>query len=359
MKVSVFHIIVFGSFVIAQLSAQWENPANRYLDAHEQYLDLSCPLAGDSIKHFVYFARDRELICDHPFLKIERFDGAQIMYAWNQLERAKGVYDFHLIQEDYDYLLAHGKKLFVQLQDATFNPENNGVPSYLLSRDYGGGVACQYSDDGKPDGWVARRWDPQVRKRFALLLEALGEEFDGKIEGINLQETAIGIHSENNPDFTPEKYAEAIKNNMSAMKKAFPESSTMQYANFMTGEWLPWDDKGYLRSVYRFGEEIGVGLGGPDLMFKRKAQLNHALALMHEGDYSVPLGIAIQDGNYIGKTGADKDYRGFEESGLSGRENLVPALHAFARDFLRVQYIFWANQKPYFEEDVIPCFTEN
>jgi hypothetical protein len=30
---------------------------------------------------------------------------------------------------------------------------------------------------------------------------------------------------------------------------------------------------------------------------------------MHEGTFTVPLGIAIQDGNYMGKTGADKDYK--------------------------------------------------
>ena len=95
---------------------------------------------------------------------------------------------------------------------------------------------------------------------------------------------------------------------MLALKKAFPSSTTMIYANFIPGEWLPWNDKGYLRSIYQYGEEIGVGLGGPDLMVTRKGQLNHALAFMHEGQYTVPIGIAVQDGNYIGKTGADADY---------------------------------------------------
>ncbi|GAL34706.1 hypothetical protein JCM19240_4256 [Vibrio maritimus] len=35
----------------------------------------------------------------------------------------------------------------------------------------------------------------------------------------------------------------------------------MQYANFMIGEWLPWEDKGYLKSIYEYGQQIGVGLG--------------------------------------------------------------------------------------------------
>jgi hypothetical protein len=62
------------------------------------------------------------------------------------------------------------------------------------------------------------------------------------------------------PTFSPELYAESLKINMLALKKAFPQSTTMQYANFMPGEWLPCQDKGYLKSVYQYGQKIGVGL---------------------------------------------------------------------------------------------------
>ena len=130
----------------------------------------------------------------------------------------------------------------------------------------------------------------------------------------------------------------------------------MIYANFLPGEWLPFNDKGYLKDIYRYGESIGVGLGGPDLMVTRKGQLNHALAQMHEGNFSVPLGIAIQDGNYIGKTGADSNYNSEKDQREMTRKNIVPMLHAFAKDFLKVDYMFWANQQPYFDEDVIGCF---
>ena len=81
--------------------------------------------------------------------------------------------------------------------------------------------------------------------------------------------------------------------------------------------------------------------------------------MMHEGTYTVPLGIAIQDGNYIGKTGADEDYHEDADKGELNRENIVPLLHAFANDFLKVSYMFWVNQEPYFEEDVLPCFFDN
>jgi hypothetical protein len=336
------------AFASSALQAEWENPADRYVDAYKQYTDAACPLSRDDIRHFVYFSRDREMIRDHPLLENPRFAGAQVMYAWSQLEGAEGQYDFSIIEEDLAYLASHGKALFVQLQDATFSPQYKAVPAYLQTKNYGGGLTGQVSDEGKLEGWVARRWDPRIQERFSALLSAMGEVLDTRIEGINLQESAIGVSKESDPSFNPEGYTQAIKARMRALKDTFPRSVTMQYANFMPGEWLPWEDQGYLRSIYSYGEEIGVGLGAPDLMVRKRGQLNHALALMHEHDYRTPLGIAVQDGNYIGQTNTHEV--------LADRENLVPMLHAFARDFLEVDYIFWVDQEPYFEQDVLPCF---
>lgn len=334
----------------------WQNPSEKYKDAYKKYLNATCPIIQDSIRHFVYFSRDRESIINHDFLKHSAFKGAQIMYAWKDLEPEKEQYDFSIIKEDIIYLKQFNKKLFIQLQDATFNPKYIAVPTYLLTKEYDGGAILQYNDNGEPDGWVAKRWNKKVRERFALLLKALGKEFDGVIEGINLQETAIEVKQEDDPTFSESNYVQGIKENMLALKQAFPISTTMIYANFIPGEWLPFEDKGYLKSIYNYGESIGVGLGGPDLMVTRKAQLNHALAQMHEGTFTVPLGIAIQDGNYIGKTGADLDYNEDNDKGELSRKNIVPMLHAFAKDFLKVDYMFWVNQAPYFSRDVIGCF---
>jgi len=344
-KSTIIHPIILLFFIpTSNLYSQYKNPAEKYANAYKKYENAKCPVQQNGIKNFVYFSRDREQIKDHPLLKIPQFEGAQIMYSWRELEPQKGEYDFSIIKEDYEYLKSKGKKLFIQLQDATFDPNYNATPKYLLTDEYDGGAA-EFFEEGQAVGWVAKRWNPKVNQRFALFLAALGKEFDGKIEGINLQETAIGTVK----DLTPEVYVQSIKANMLSMKKAFPKSTTMQYANFISGEWLPWEDKGYLRSIYKYGQEIGVGLGGPDLMVQKKAQLNHALALMHEGKYTVPLGIAVQDGNYIGETG--------NTNVVQNNKNIVPMLSAFAKDFLKVNYMFWVNQEPYFERDVIPCFS--
>jgi hypothetical protein len=290
------------SILWTSVNAQKRNKSERYMDAYKKYADAPCPIIKDSIQHFVYFAKDRALIKDHPFLSHSMFKGAQVMYAWRDFEPKKGEYDFSILRQDYAYLRKYNKKLFVQIQDVTFNPKYKAVPDYLMTAEYDGGAVLQYNDDDSPGGWVAKRWNKKVRERFALVLKALGQEFDGKIEGINLQETSIGVRDSS---FSQLAYLTGLKENMLALKKAFPTSTTMIYANFIPGEWLPWDDKGYLRGIYQYGEQIGVGLGGPDLMVTRKAQLNHTLAMMHEGHYTVPLGIAVQDGNYIG----DRRYR--------------------------------------------------
>ncbi len=350
MNRSIYHVIVFLFLGIAAMSVsaqQWENPADRYIDVYLDYVDSTCPIPDDGIAHFAYFARDREAMRGHRFIELP-FEGAQIMYSWRQLEPTRDVYDFSVIRDDLEYLAGRGKTLWIQLQDATFYNRNIGVPDYLLTDEFDGGTIQQRTDDGRPEGWVAKRWNPAVRDRFARLLVELGREFDGTIAGINLQESAIGVSTEYDPSFTPERYVESLKANMSAMAGAFHESSTMQYANFMPGEWLPWEDNGYLRSVYEYGEGVGVGLGAPDLMYRRKGQLNHPLAMMHEGEYSVPIGIAVQDGNYIGETGSNRI--------VATRDNIVPKLHAFASGFLRVTHMFWSHQEPYFTEDVAPCF---
>lgn len=346
---------IVSSFLLLIIASgcfgEWVKPDERYANVYKNYLNKTCPLVKDNIQHFVYFSRDREAIHEHAFLNNQRFSGAQIMYAWNQFERKKGVYDFSIIKEDYDYLTSKGKKLFIQLQDTTFDTKFKATPEYLENKEYDGGIIYQRTDAGEPEGWVAKRWNKNVQNRFALLLSAMGKEFDGKIAGINLQESAIGVEQKYDPAFTPDVYADALKVNMLALKKAFPKSVTMQYANFMPGEWLPWDDKGYLKSIYQYGEKIGVGLGAPDLMVRKKGQLNHALAMMHEHNFTVPLGIAVQDGNYIGETNTNDV--------IKKRENIIPQLHGFAQDFLKVKYMFWVNQEPYFQEDVLPCFSAN
>ena len=309
--------------------------------------------AQKPLHHFAWFGGDRENIhTDTLFLNTLALEGAQILYPWRLLERGKGNYDFSAIREDLAFLKSKRKKLWIQLQDVSFSTSRVLVPQYLLNDPaYHGGVAKTYQIRGDSDsvvkesGWVARRWDPAVQERFAALLTALGKEFDGEIEGINLPETALEYGNTGRyfpPGYTNDVYRAAIKTNLSALKKAFPKSIVMQYANFMPGEWRPTDDRGYLKDIYDFAVSNGIAVGGPDLMPSRPGQMGSSYPLIAAVAGRVPTGLAVQDGNL-----AEVDKK-------TGNLVTVCDLIQFATDYLKLDYIFWGTQEPYYSRDIVP-----
>jgi hypothetical protein len=305
------------------------------------------------LRHYVFFGQDREKIREaSEFLETKVLEGAQVAYSWRQLEPQKDKYDFSLIREDLTFLTSKGKKLFVQLQDVTFSESRINVPRYLLSDPhYNGGVDKQYrvkdndEEHAAVEGWMARRWDPAVQERFHKLLSALGKEFDGRIEGINFAETSAGYSVSGRlfpKGFSFEIYRDAIITNMRALKRAFPKSVVIQYANFMPGEWRPTEDKGYLRAVYKAARELRVGVGGPDLLPFRRGQLKSSYPLIREAAGIVPVGIAVQDGNYE------------DQNPKTGERITIAELLKFATEYLHADYIFWCTQEPYYSGQLIP-----
>ncbi len=303
-------------------------------------------------RHYVFFNRERARISEPSFLETRAFEGAQLKYTWRELEPEKDKYDFSALRTDLAFLTSKGKRLFVQLQDVSFDGNIVNVPEYLR-RDplYKGGADRDFRIEGDdearatPAGWVARRWDPAVRERFHKLLFALGREFDGKIEGINLPETAVSFGRSGRlfpAGFNFESYRAAVFENMGVLKRAFPKSTAMQYANFMPGEWLPGDDRSYLRSVYRRARELGVAVGGPDLLPYRRPQLNHSYPFIRETAGVVPTGIAVQWGNYE------------QTNPRTGKTPTIAELIEFAADYLKVDYLFWSTQEPFYSERLVP-----
>jgi hypothetical protein len=314
---------------------------------------ICCARAGgEGPHHYVFFNKDRERISDAAFLGTKAFEGAQLKYTWRELERGEDGYDFSAIEHDLMFLNSKGKRLFLQLQDVSFDPTVINVPRYLLNdARYNGGADKQYSIPGDdetravPEGWVARRWDPAVQERFHKLLLALGKDFDGKVEGINLAETAVDFGESGRlfpKDFTPATYRDAILANIRALKSAFPKSVAMQYANFMPGEWLPDKDRFYLRNVYQRAIELKVGVGGPDLLPYQPGQMSHCYPLIRECAGRVPTGIAVQDGNYQHK------------NPKSEQPVTISEMIGFATEYLKVDYIFWCTQEPFYSKNLIP-----
>lgn len=196
-------------------------------------------VSAKPIHHYVFFSMDREKIKDaKSFLETDAFEGAQVSYSWNQLEQGKDNYDFSMIREDLAFLITRNKKLWIQIQDVSFSEKHILVPRYLL-RDpqYNGGADRQYrikdgdEEHATPGGWMARRWDPAVRERFQKLLFELGREFDGRIAGINFDESAFDIGTSGRlfpKGFSSEAYRDGLIENLKALKRAFSKSIAMQ-----------------------------------------------------------------------------------------------------------------------------------
>lgn len=307
--------------------------------------------AQKSIDNYVFFGMDRERIQETSFLEHHGFVGAQLKYSWKELEPKKDTYQFQEISKDLEFLTAHGKKLFIQLQDVTFDTVRVFVPNYIFSEsEYGGGANIQYMTDDndsiiRQDGYMARRWDPHVAERFHKLIKELAQEFDGKIEGLNFSETAVGFGDSGKlypTGFSPEIYRDAIVKQMEVAGQAFTKSVVLQYANFMPGEWLPWDDHGYLESLYHFAKEHDIAMGGPDIKIYKKAQMNHSYKFLKKFSADIKTGIAVQWGNYE------------EINPKTGKQVTVEEIYNFGQNEIGLDYIFWCTQEPYYSDDLLP-----
>ncbi len=309
--------------------------------------------AGPGPQNFIFFGLERDQIVEQTFLSNPGIAGAQLKYTWKELEPERGRYDMGAIRDDLAFLERNGKRLFIQVQDVSFDEGRVNVPDYLLhDPEFGGGAALHLGDHDEagpvPEGWVSRRWDPAVLERFAALLGAIAGEFDGKIAGLNLPETAIGFGRD--PELHPsgysyEAYYEGIKALMSAARASFRESDVIIYANFMPGEELPERDRGFLRGVYEHADRIGMGVGGPDLLPNRWYQRQHSLPLIAGRARGVVAGVAVQWGNLE------------DTNRTTGERVTVADLYEYARDELHLDYIFWGRQEPFYSEDVLPFLS--
>lgn len=300
----------------------------------------------------MFIGMDREQLQDtSKWATNGLFDGAQIAYSWNQLEHEKDKYDFSMVEEDLELLQKYGKKLFIQIQDVSFQMKWNFAPLYLLKDSiYHGGANKQYLFETYEEkkftelGWVVRRWDTAVQKRLHKLYAALGKAFDGRVEGVNTEETAatFGGGPLHPPGFSFARYKDAFIENILALKRAFPKSTVMVYANFMPGGYLPYQDATLLKAVYDAAWKNNIAVGGPDLFPYKEEQMQNSYQYIRQSHGKVATGLAVQDGNYT--------YTNPKTNGPVKASNI----YEFAQNYLQLSYVFWGTEQPYFDRETLP-----
>ncbi len=284
-------------------------------------------------------ASSYKLLLQNPNIK-----GAQIIYYWKTLEPKENVYNFDLINADLKFLQSIHKELFIQIQDRSFDPKIIPVPDYLLNKKYNNGVAEQidFPGEGQPlsAGWVAKQWEPNVQDRFQKLLKALGQQFDGKIKGINLPETAIDLTKKEQSAFNCNQYFDSIISNLQTLRLAFKNSDVVQYVNFIPCEWN--DDHHYMSRLFNFAKANNIGLGGPDAIPYRRGQMKNSYPFFNKNRGNLLIAFAVQEPDYT------------YTNPKTGKHFTVKELYNFATIYLGANILFWNTQEPQFTQEFLP-----
>jgi hypothetical protein len=302
-------------------------------------LIFTFPALAAPPQNYLYLGQD-ELILELASLDRPDISGAQVMYIWGNLEPRKGEYDFSMIEHDLALAKARGKGFFIEVLDRMFQPESSRYyPRYLREDpEYGGGIAWQGegATNGRPawSGWVARQWDAKVRARFQALHAALAKQFDGRVTGIILTETAASVNKETPPlGFTCDAYFDAEKENALFVRGAFKRSHVVVYANFWPCGWA--NENGYMSRFFDFAAANRIGVGGPDLVPWNWGQMRNSYPFIQAYRDRVPLvAMAVQEPTLEFKspvTGKPYTRAEFTEYGA----------------YLGVDIIFWARSSPW------------
>ncbi len=309
-------------------------------------LFFSGPATAKQLPKLFLFVENHDLKIYKKILKNPYITGVQKIYKWRSLEPEKGIYDFSAIEKDLYFLNSMHKKLFIQLQDRTFQPNAIPVPDYIREEKiYRGGIAKQYDKPGQgkllTEGWATRVWDPAVDQRFRLLVQKLAQKFDGKIYGINLPETAVDFDLKNIPQgFTHDNYFYAELENIGFLKKEFQRSIVIQYVNFMPGEWN--NDHNYMGRLFLYAFHHQIGLGGPDVIPYKKQQMKNSYPFFLKYKGKIIIGMAVQEGDYTYKNPRTGSHYTFHD------------FYSFATDYLGATIIFWNMREPFFSKQLMP-----
>lgn len=271
--------------------------------------------------------------------------GVMKMYPWRELEPTQGNYDFSEIASDLQTLAGKGLQLIVLIEDKTFKDEEP-LPQYLTTN--------QYRRPARQGGYTAIRWSPYVVTRMNALTTALGNRFNSNanFEGIGFQESAPSldqIHLDQT-GYTPEKYRDALIDILRHSGNAMPSARVFWFMNF-----LP-ERMAYMGDVLEATKNYGVVAGGPDVAPDDYSLTTHTYPILRSYIGEMPMFTQVEGMVYSHlHTG----------SGYSTKYWTMTELFRYARDNLKVNYMFWVlfpNATPadsYDFYDALPVIRNN
>lgn len=186
--------------------------------------------------HYWAIHKEANLATPYAQERIARVIGVSKPYFWKNLEKTKGVYDFTQIEKDLALMNSKGKKLIVQIMDKSFVPGEVAIPNYLVnssnpqySPEYRGGHTRNFQG-----GYTTKKWIPAVNARLQAFYAALGARFNGRVEAVQIQETATSLRGTLTPaDYSAAAYTAGTIANMRALKAAFRNTVVQQMFNGM------------------------------------------------------------------------------------------------------------------------------
>ncbi|MDR2878178.1 MAG: hypothetical protein LBV36_09115 [Chromatiales bacterium] len=256
--------------------------------------------------------------------------GIHKRYPWKVLEPTPGTYDFSGIEADLTIAADHGMQLVIMIEDKSFARNVRMTPPYLWEK-----YTLPYIDGGQ----VAKRWDPYVLQRMALLTSALGAAFDThpSLEGIAFQESAMGFTPEiqRASGYTPERYRDALITMLTTTKSRFPRSQVFWYMNYLEGR------QAYIGDVAEAIAPYGIVMGGPDIL-PDSWPLNF---------HSYPFYTRFKDRMTLFGAVQYDSYKHQHASASATKYWTMQELFAFGRDQLHLDYIFWTRKTRSIPED--------
>jgi len=159
--------------------------------------------------------------------------------TWNQVEPARGVYDFTSFDQVLRAIAGSRNPrcqlwIFVEFKSFANSPVKNPCPAYLQAGHSGPNA------DGNRAA-TCFMWEPVVLEAYLAMVRAAAQRYDAhpRVEGFVLQESALGFNGDYSQDvahggtYTAVAWRDALVRIVGQCANAFAQSRCMAFLNFI------------------------------------------------------------------------------------------------------------------------------